>query len=62
MEPGEKRQIGQARLHRLGDAEINHFWDWRAIDFSDQNIRGLQIPMDYSLLMRMLDGLANPNN
>ena len=46
-------------LRGLGDAEINHLGHRHAIVQRDENIRRLDVAMDDSLLMRVLNGLAN---
>src|SRR5262249_5525960 len=56
---GETSIFVHSFRRRLGNAEINHLGHRNTLNFGNQNIRGLQISMDDSLLMRMVDGTAN---
>src|SRR5664280_1478608 len=59
LERGEEGVIGQPSLRGLGDAEINHLGHGHAVVDGDEDVRGLDVAMDDSLLVRVLDDLAN---
>ena len=43
----------------FGNAEINHLGHRHAVVERDQDVGGLDVPMDDALLVRVLDGVAN---
>jgi hypothetical protein len=60
FERGEERLVGQVLVgRRLGDAEVDDLGHCHGIMQGDQDVRGLDVAVDDSLLMRVLDGLAN---
>src|SRR5581483_7340287 len=56
---GHRRIAEQLRLGRLRDAEIDDLWQIDAVVFSDEHIGGLDVAMDNSLLVRVLDRMAD---
>jgi len=54
-----KTLIRQLVFGRLGHAEVNDFRSRPTIEFRDQNVTTFQVPMNDSLLMSMLNGLAH---
>ena len=63
LERGEERLVGQASRRRLGDAEVDHLRASRRVAVVDghEDVRRLDVAVNDSLLMRVLDGLANLN-
>ena len=64
--PHERAELGvhrfrrQPRAHRFRDAEVDHLDDWPGRrDSADQDVGGLQIPVNHALLMGVLDRLAD---
>lgn len=51
--------LGMARLHGLGDAKINDLGGWLTIQFRHKNVGRLQITMDDSCLVGVLNTSAN---
>ena len=56
---GAERAFGQALVGRLGDTEIDDFWDWPNVVQFDQKISRLKVAVDDSFLMCMLNGFTN---
>ena len=61
LEGGEEGLIGQFAVRRLGDAKINHLGHGHAVVHRDQDVRGLDVPVNDAFLVRVLDGPANLN-
>ena len=59
LECREQRLVGQSPLRGLGDSEINHLRHRHAVVQRYQDVRWLDVAMDDSLLMRVLDRVAN---
>jgi hypothetical protein len=59
MELRENGFVGQALASGLGDAEVDHFGDGRAVVDGDENVRGLEVAVNDALLMRVLNRLAH---
>ena len=59
MELGENRFFGQFVLRGLGDAKIDDLGNGNSVVERDENIGWLDIAMDHTFLMRVLDGLAD---
>ena len=58
---GEDRLLGQLLLGGFGHTEINHHGHGHASVERDQNVGGLEIPVNDPLLVRALDRLADDN-
>src|SRR5262249_48822467 len=58
---GELRRIRQWLTHRLGDTEIDYLGHRIAVPLDDENVRWLDVAVNDTLLMRMLNRLANRN-
>ncbi len=56
---GEDGRIGQTALGCFGDAEIDHLRRWQTVVQRHQNIRRLEVAVDDTFLVRMLDGTTN---
>ena len=56
---GEERLLGQPLVERLGDAEVDHHRRWFAVHQRHEDIRGFDIAMDDTFVVRVLDGLAH---
>ena len=61
LELGEEGLVRQTLIHGLGDAEVNDLGHRHAIVERYKNVRRLDVAMDDALLMRVLDGLADPD-
>ena len=60
LEGGEECLVRQGRSGRgLRDAEVNDLGDGLSVLFGDENVRGLEVTMNDSFLMRVLNGLTN---
>ena len=63
--PNELAEMGEpGLLHRpfvrgLRDPEIDHLGNRSAVAFHDQHVRRLQVAMDHTLLVRMVDRMAD---
>lgn len=57
-EAREQRTLGKRLAHRLSHAEIDDFWHRLAVITGDEDIRGLDIPMNDAFLMSVLNGLT----
>ena len=53
------RAVGELLVDRLGDAEVDDLGHRLAVVRRHQHIRRLDVAVDDSLLMRVLDGLTN---
>src|SRR5262249_38494978 len=53
------RPLGQALLYRLRHAKIDHLARWFAVVKRYQDVRGLDVAVDDSFLVGVLDRLAN---
>ena len=51
---GKQRSLDESTVHRLGDSEIDHLGNRPFVLDHDQHIGWLQIPMDHSLVVRVL--------
>ena len=49
----------QPRPQRFRHAEVDHLDDWLAVTIADEDVGGLQVPVQHALLMGVLDGLAD---
>ena len=58
-ELGEQCVLYGPLVDGLGDTEIDYLGDWRAVLFRHQHIRRLQVAVDHTLLVRMLDRTAD---
>src|SRR5205823_12217108 len=61
FEGGEDGLVGQPPLRGLGDAEINHLRHRGSILRRHQHVRGFDVAVDDSFLVRVLDRTANLN-
>src|SRR6266566_3558244 len=59
LEFGKERLVSQPPLDGLGDAEVYDFGHRQTIVECDQNVGRLDVTVNNSLLVCMLDGLAN---
>ena len=59
LERGEKGLIGQASLGGFGDSEIDDLGDRDAVMKCHEDIGRFNVPVNNSLLMRVLNGAAN---
>ena len=59
LELGEDGLVGQLMLGSLGDTEVNDLGHRHSVVERDQNVGGFDVPMNDSLLVGVLDGLAN---
>jgi len=59
LERREQRLVGELLFGGLGNAKINHLRHRHAVVHRDENVRGLDIAVNDSLLMRVLDGVAD---
>ena len=55
---GEQGLVGQRLRGGFRDPEINHFEARLALDFSDQDVRGLEVAVNNSFLMGVLNSVA----
>ena len=58
---GVNRLLGQALVDGLCDSKVDYFGYGRAVQLRNQNIRWLDVAVDYSFLMRMLNCLTAIN-
>ncbi len=58
-EAGKERLLRQARVGRLGHAEVDHLRHGRIVVHRDHHVARLDVAVDDPLLMGVLDGLAN---
>ena len=56
------RFAGQAAFSRLGDAEVDHFGHGHTVLDDHQDVRGLEIPVNHPLLVRVLDRPTDTDN
>jgi len=56
---GVKRFVRQTLLGGLGNSEIDDFGNREAVMHGDHDVRRLEVPMNDSLLMGMLDPVAD---
>ena len=54
-----QRVFGERLLDRLGQTEVDHFGHRLAILQTDEDVAGLQVSVDHTLGVRVLDSLAN---
>ena len=60
LEPCEHGLISELDVGgRFGDAKVDYLGDGHAIMQRDEDIRGLDVAMDDSFLMRVLNGMTN---
>ncbi len=59
LDIGVNRRIGQRLVNGLGDPEVNDFGDRRRTVRRDQNVRGLDVPVDDPFQVGVLNGLAD---
>ena len=59
MKVREQRLVGEPLAGGLGNAEVNHLGHRRAVVDRDENVRRLEVAMNDSLLVRVLNGLAD---
>jgi len=58
----KKRFVRQRRsCRRLGNPKVNDLGNHFSVLFRDENVRRLEVAMDDSFLVRVLDGLTNLN-
>ena len=53
------RLLGQLLLRRLGNAEVDHLRHRHPVVQRHQDVRGLDVPVDDPLLVRVLNGVAD---
>ena len=56
---GEHGGVRPGLVHGFGDAEIDHLGDGVSVDLRNQYVGGLEIAVDYALLMGVLHGFAH---
>ena len=59
LEGGIDGLVGQAALRGLGNAEINHLGHGHAVVQGNEDVRRLNVAVDYALLMGVLNRTAN---
>ena len=55
----EQRVLDGPLVGGLGDAEIDYFWNGRAVLFHHEHVRRLQVAVDHTFLVRMLNRTAH---
>ena len=58
---GLQREVGEGPVHRLGQPEVDDLRHRLAVVEADQDVAGLQVPVNDALGVGVLDGLANGN-